>query len=157
MQTLNDIWLRRIEKLKDKTWLGSNPKSGFDFSNGIKPELLYENENWYDLTIQDFRTFLTDIRDEHMLDNISWNNDNIHGRPSVSITPKMIRDQSYFIIDMFYYGVFSVSIYKNRGRIDCIIDLEYGTPISLVQLTEILYRCGLEEMFSKIALTESEE
>jgi len=148
MQTLNDIWVRRLKKLKDETnQQKTNPKTGFDFSNGIKPKLLYENEKHYDSTINDFHEFLNDVRDEHAYSKTTWTRKSDKNKLIISIKPYVIEEQSYFIIEMPECGLYSLSFYKRHTNIDSIVDLEYGTPINLEDLTEILYCCGLEEAF----------
>lgn len=148
MQNLTDIWTRRLKRLENKTWNGSEPKTGFDFSDGIKSDLLYENDNWNDLAIRDLRELLMDIGMDNAYLKEIWTKTRDDDR-TIEISSRVINNQSYFIIELSDYGMYAVSIYKNRGRINCMIDLEYGLPICLEDLTEILYRCGLEDSFEK--------
>lgn len=164
MQTLNDIWTKRALLMKNKTWNGDDPKAGFDFTDGIKPHLQFNSDNWNDLMITDLRHVLDsllygDVSDKlntakatvTMLDGPyylhSLSVTNKDDETDIMIIASRFNDQPQFTIYLPNNGVFSVSWYKNRGRIDSIIDTEYGHPANLEDVTDILVALCLEEPY----------
>ncbi len=158
--TLKRIWTKRgIKHLTQKS-RGSTPESGFDFTKTLTPYDEYSNDNYRDGSIQDFRDILSDLLEGHLSEHLdkdlfevvvrpdSWYNNELIGNiqgDEIKIIASRIHDQAQFTIYLSFYGVFSVSWYKNRGRIDSIINTEYGQPARLVDLTFILIALGLED------------
>lgn len=157
--TLEDIWQRRIRNLQEKTWNGDDPRCGFDFSNGILSHLRYDQKNWNDLTIRDFRQLLAGIPDEITPEGFTFltNGTGVQldtlirteGPNPVRIDVTQIEDQTYCILHAVGIGVYSVSWYKSRGTIDSIVNLEYGAPITLEHLTDLLVAMNLEAPYDK--------
>lgn len=169
MQTLTDIWTKRAKWLENKTWQGDDPKSGFDYSQPIKSYLPYTNDNWNDLSIQDLRRVLTDLTFGDFPEDLSTDHFNIiyentvfnstiltskvipnqpygEGDPKIKIIASRIEEQPQCTI-YTENGVFSVSWYKSRGRIDSFIDTEYGHPATLENITDILVALKLEKPY----------
>ena len=168
MTTLKDIWTKRNARMI-KTWNGADPSAGFNLKSFIEPEsetnpygLTYNTSNWKDLTISDFRELLEDIFFENSTskyfdkDHVKMSRIEttaaflaIYENTKTNITIVATGgDQKYFTI---YVNdqVHSVSWYKFRGRIDSIINTEYGQPINLVDFTYILVALELEDEFDQ--------
>lgn len=170
MQTLTDIWTKRAKWLENKTWRGSDPKSGFDYSQPINAHLPYTNDNWNDLSIEDLRSVLTDLTFNDFPERLSIDHFDITYEDTVFkstiLTSKVIPNQPYGKDDpkikiiasrieeqpqcTIYTknGVFSVSWYKSRGRIDSFINTEYGHPATLENITDILVALKLEKPYA---------
>lgn len=151
---LEKIWNKRIKWLDAKTWNGSDPKCGFDFSNGIQPHITYEKENWNDLMIKDFRALLRNSTEGiipkgfhaiYTTDGVQLTTLKSIQEPAIRIDVTQLEEQTYCILYVAETGVFSVSWYKSRGGIDSIINLEYGSAVTLEELTDILIALRLEE------------
>lgn len=175
MQTLTDIWKKRKEKaiqLRKKAGdsYGSEPYTGFGLENWDGQSTISTattfGDNWSDLSIMDFRLVLDDLLGEILADTLDADKYSISSVPSrhhslsilesqrnatdnpISIISYYGEDQPQFTI--YHNGdAFSVSWYKSRGRIDSIINLEYGHPITLEEFTDILVSLGLEEPYTK--------
>lgn len=171
MQTLQDIWQRRyadaLKYYEENKWNGDKPKYGFCIPtvDDVDPHQLY-GDNWNDLMIKDFRHILTQLSEGQLSNVLSGFDFKVEvqctdhishyilltKRPvenHICITAHRVEDQSYFIIKTDF-GVFSVSWYKHRGRIDSILNLEYGSSITLEELTDILIYLGLEQPYENI-------
>lgn len=175
MQTLSDIWKKRKNtaiQLRKKAGdsYGSEPYTGFgleswDGKSDINPHTKFE-DNWSDLSIMDFRLVLDNLLDGALSDNLDPDKYSVTSVPSrhnylnilesqrnatdnpISIISYYGDDQPQFTI--YHNGdAFSVSWYKSRGRIDSIINLEYGHSITLEEFTDILVSLGLEEPYAK--------
>lgn len=144
MKTLETIWRNRSERMKNKTWNGDDPRAGFDFSKGIREDIRYSSDNWNDLMISDFRSLLNQILDGFDYTDGFWESRN-DPYNKVYITCDVINEQVYFFIKVSSLGAYSVSWYKRRGKIDSIVDLEYGEPMCLADFTLLLWALGLEE------------
>lgn len=148
-KTIKDIWKKRQKWMKNKTWRGDDPKAGFDFSDGIKPYLRYTKDNWNDLMIRDLRELLNDIVFDFEYTEDPWINTKYEDRGQVAITADVVNDQAYMVIKLSGYGMYAISWYKRRGRIDAIIELDYGDGITVTDMTELLYRLGLEDAYAE--------
>lgn len=168
MTTLKDIWAKRNARMV-KTWEGADPSAGFNLKSFIEPEsetnpygITYNTSNWRDLTISDFRELLDDLFHENSSskyfdkDHIKMSRVDttaaflvIYENTKTNITIVASgADQKYFTIYL-NYQVYTVSWYKYRGRIDSIINNEYGQPINLVNFTDILVALELEDDFDE--------
>lgn len=168
-QTLQEIWERR-NTLMVKDWNGDDPKSGFNIESLITPKskvnpygLTYRDSNWRDLSINDFRDLLDDLFYDYSSskyfdkDHIKRSSVNTAGasltiyennKTDITIVATG-SDQKYFTIYL-NDDVITVSWYKNRGRIDAIIDNEYGKPINIVKFTDILVALELENEYEEV-------
>lgn len=160
MSNLHEIWTRRASKLVNYNRGGTPPKSGFDFDQPIAGISPYQSDNYRDLAIIDLREILDDIVHGIHPEQLSyerfslrcgqdmWSNNILLGstpKNPIKIISSYINDQAQFTIYLPQYGVFSISWYKNRGRIDSIINTEYGQPANLEDITMILIALELEE------------
>lgn len=178
-QTLTDIWTKRQTWLENKTWNGDDPKCGFDFSKPIKPFLPYDQKNWNDLTLKDLRRVLDDLVYDDFPELLSpdhftlgygptiFQNNILSSKvdpkqpyaerdPKIMIISSRINDQPQFTI-YTENAVFSISWYKSRGKIDSIIDTEYGNPATLEDITDILVALKLEEPYELDDENEDDE
>ena len=175
MQTLTDIWKKRKEQaiqLRKQAGdsYGSEPYTGFNLEawDGVSPisPLTEYKDNWSDLSIVDFRQILDDLLYGQLSENLDPDKYSIGSVPSrhnnlyilesqrnaadtpISIISYFGEDQPQFTI--YHNGrAYSVSWHKSRGRIDSIIDLEYGQHINLEKFTNILVSLGLETEYKE--------
>ena len=165
MQTLTDIWTKRMALLENKTWNGDDPKSGFDFTLPIEPHIPYRRSHSFaDLSIRDLRSALTDIlsgvipedldQDRFQITDMGihqpfvvFETKNVEEEFPITIIAASVNMQPQFTIHLYDYTTLSVSWYKNRGRIDSIINTEYGQEATLEEVTDILVGLGLEEPY----------
>lgn len=160
--TLKDIWTKRAALMKNKTWNGADPKAGFDFTDGIKPHVEYSSDNWNDLMIRDLRLVLNELLEGELADCLDADKAEVNmlpgpvtlygltvrdsdGDTAIMIVSSWINDQPQFTLYMPDYGTFSISWHKRRGRIDSIINTEYGHAAVLEEVTDILVALGLED------------
>lgn len=172
MTTLKSIWERRKNLLKHKTWDGTDPKSGFDLESWNENSCIAKyKKNFMDLSIRDFRDVLTALQQGEFPETLSTSEFQVqvfttHPFALFALTPKETSKRNITIIANGYAqqaqftiyvdeAVYSVSWYKNRGSIDSIINTEYGQPITLEELTDILVELGLESPYNDID-TESD-
>lgn len=147
MQKLRHIWNKRQDWMNDKTWVGDDPRAGFVFPEDtqLNQYIKYSGDNWNDLMIHDLREFLNSLLDGFEYSDKPWINERHLDRGKVSIQADVIAEQTYVTIKMSDYGMYSASWYKRRGKIDSFLNLEYGESIDLQDVTELLYRLGLED------------
>lgn len=167
-QSIFDIWDRRLKLLENKTWNGDDPRTGWDLQHDKNTNLheFYNRKyssNWSDLTIRDFRNILICLESgvfPNELDETRFTIDNINTSsasdkyPIWKLTDKQCKIdilsissiQKYFMINNIENNcIFSVSWYKDRGSIDCIINCEHGKSITIEEMTDLLVSLGLEE------------
>lgn len=161
MDKIKNMWIKRRNLNNHKTWNGDDPSPAFPYdqleSEPNFNKLIFSKNNWNDIAIADFRNVLTDLlyhnRINEKLDQSKFKIIEHTDLPFVFLKSKTITivasidysiEQSQFTIHIKEMNPISVSWYKNRGRIDSIIDTEYGNPINLNQMTDILIELGLE-------------
>ena len=128
--------LERLEELKER-WLKrakiptdlENAKPAFDYSALERGEIpSFDEDNWNDPAIKDLRAILFELD----FDDILKYND---------LTIQVIRlgdEWRYLFIDRDQEELFVLSQYKCRGKVQAFYNSEYGQPIRLDELDEIL-------------------
>ena len=158
MTTYLELWKRRRELLKNKNWNGDDPRPMFDLSQLETIKHLGEltfTSNWKDLSLQDLREVFEDLvygsYPERLInkdfdfrnEKLGHNYFTILSNKSITCIAKYAGEQKQITIHM-EDEVYSVSWYKNRGAIDSFINCEYGQPITLGEMTDILEALQLE-------------
>lgn len=145
MQNLEDIWTRRSNLIKTTDTTASTPEMGFDFSEGIYEHLRYSNDNHNDPMLQDFREFLHKLVFDFGYTDSFWKNKHYPERGTIAITADVVQGQAHVLIKVSGFGVYAISWYNRRSRLDAFVDLSTGQSITLEDLTHILYILGFEE------------
>lgn len=154
IQTFENIWKRR-QTLAIKKFEITNYKSGFDLSKEINPFLQYSSNNFKDPMITDLREFLEDFlfydKVPESMDIKEFTNlktsIKIASNKNITIVTSNNLAQPQFTIYL-EFSTYSISWYKSRGKIDSILNLEYGTAINLQEITDILIALNLENPYS---------
>lgn len=60
MKTFYEVWTHRILH-GEKDWKGGDPIIGFDWQDGFSPDTEYDQHNWRDTTLKDFRQTLKNL------------------------------------------------------------------------------------------------
>ena len=128
--------LERLEELKER-WLKrakiptslENAKPAFDYYALERGEIpSFDNDNWNDPAIKDLRAILLELD----VDDIIKYDD---------LTIQVIRlgdEWRYLFIDYGQEESFILSQYKTRGKVQAFYNTEYGDPIKLDELDDIL-------------------
>lgn len=124
-EELKERWLKRSKILTDLT----NAEPAFDYSALEQGKIpIFSKDNWNDLAIQDLRAILFELT----VDDVLKYDD---------LTIQVIRlgdEWRYLFIDYEQEELFILSQYKSRGKVQAFYNSEYGQPIRLDELDEIL-------------------
>lgn len=124
-ERLKERWLKRANLHTDMT----NAKPAFDYSALERDEIpSFDKDNWNDRAIQDLREILFELTVDDVL-------------KYEDLTIQVIRlgdEWRYLFIDREQEEMFVLSQYKSRGRVQAFYNSEYGHPIRLDELDEIL-------------------
>lgn len=124
-EELKERWL---ERAKRPTFV-TNAEPAFDYSALERGEIpSFNKDNWNDPAIKDLRAILFELD----FDDILKYND---------LTIQVIRlgdEWRYLFIDRDQEELFVLSQYKCRGKVQAFYNSEYGQPITLDELDDIL-------------------
>lgn len=125
LEELKERWLKRSKSPTDLM----NAKSAFDYSALERGEIpSFDNDNWNDPALNDLRAILYELDVEDVL-------------KYEDLTLMVIYfadERRYLFIDHVQEEMFVLSQYKSRGRVQAFYNSEYGHPIRLDELDEIL-------------------
>lgn len=124
-EELKERWLERAKRLT----IVENAKPAFDYSALERGEIpSFDNDNWNDPALNDLRAILYELDVEDVL-------------KYEDLTLMVIYfadERRYLFIDHVQEEMFVLSQYKSRGRVQAFYNSEYGQPIRLDELDEIL-------------------
>lgn len=124
-EELKERWL---ERSKRPTFV-TNAKPSFDYSALERGEIpIFDSDNWNDPALNDLRAILYELDVEDVL-------------KYEDLTLMVIYfadERRYLFIDHVQEEMFVLSQYKSRGRVQAFYNSEYGQPIRLDELDEIL-------------------
>lgn len=125
LEELKERWLKRSKSPTDLM----NAKSAFDYSALERGEIpSFDNDNWNDPALNDLRAILYELDVEDVLKY-----------EDLTLTVIYFADERrYLFIDHVQEEMFVLSQYKSRGRMQAFYNPEYGHPIRLDELDEIL-------------------
>ena len=125
LEELKERWLKRAKMPTDL----ENAKPAFDYYALERGEIpSFDNNNWNDPAIKDLRAILLELT----VDDVIKYDD---------LTIQVIRlgdEWRYLFIDYEQEESFILSQYKCRGKVQALYNTEYGHPIRLDELDEIL-------------------
>ena len=128
LERLEELKERWLERAKRPTSL-ENAKPAFDYSALERGEIpSFDNDNWNDPALNDLRAILYELDVEDVL-------------KYEDLTLMVIYfadERRYLFIDHVQEEMFVLSQYKSRGRVQAFYNSEYGQPIRLDELDEIL-------------------
>lgn len=135
------IWIPRAKRSYYRQ--GDAPIPAFNYDAFLKqpnhPDITtivkFQPENWSDPALVDLREFLADL------------DFGLHQTKDYTIFHDVTHDQHYYFIssDQFAQN-YLISHYKQRGKIDSMIGAEYGTLMTLEDITALLITLGLETL-----------
>ena len=124
-EELKERWLERAKRLT----IVENAKPAFDYSALERGEIpSFDSDNWDDPALNDLRAILYELDVEDVL-------------KYEDLTLMVIYfadERRYLFIDHVQEEMFVLSQYKSRGRVQAFYNSEYGQPIRLDELDEIL-------------------
>ena len=125
LEELKERWLKRAKTPTDL----ENAKPAFDYSALERGEIpSFDSDNWNDPALNDLRSILYELDIEDVL-------------KYEDLTLMVIYfadERRYLFIDHVQEEMFVLSQYKSRGRVQAFYNSEYGQPIRLDELDEIL-------------------
>lgn len=125
LEELKERWLKRAKRPTDL----ENAKPAFDYSALERLEIpSFDKDNWNDPAIKDLRAILFELTVDDVL-------------KYEDLTLMVIYfadERRYLFIDHVQEEMFVLSQYKSRGRVQAFYNSEYGQPIRLDELDEIL-------------------
>lgn len=125
LEELKECWLKRAKTPTDL----ENAKPAFDYYALERGEIpSFDSDNWNDLALNDLRAILYELDVEDVL-------------KYEDLTLMVIYfadERRYLFIDHVQEEMFVLSQYKSRGRVQAFYNSEYGQPIRLDELDEIL-------------------
>lgn len=124
-EELKERWLERSKR----PTIVENAKPSFDYSALERGEIpSFDSDNWNDQALNDLRAILYELDVEDVL-------------KYEDLTLMVIYfadERRYLFIDHVQEEMFVLSQYKSRGRVQAFYNSEYGQPIRLDELDEIL-------------------
>lgn len=162
MASLKSIWTRRRELLNNKTWNGDDPVPCFKLKDleALKNpgELLFDEANWNDLSIVDFRDLVDDLIHDIKPNLLVKNHFEFYeggrrGRyfftadcpvENFTVVATSLYDQHHVT---FYdeTQAYMLTWYKSRGRLESFVNIDQARPITLAEFTNLLESLGLEK------------
>jgi len=160
MQTFDDIWARRLALIPAQPDPNKGEHQiGWDITRRPEFDTPYNLDNWGDPTIQDLRELIRGWSvciepndpiveiDAEGFNGISHFVKTTGANPFYSTLTTM-HDQHYLTFYLQDIGVYHLSWYKRRGRIETFIDAETGQPVTLENISDILVALELEKPYA---------
>ena len=124
-EELKERWLKRAKTPTDL----ENAKPAFDYSALERGEIpSFDRDNWNDPAIKDLRAILFEL-----------DVDDVIKYDDLKIQVIRLGDEwRYLFIDYEQEESFILSQYKTRGKVQAFYNTEYGYPITLEELDDIL-------------------
>ena len=125
LEELKERWLKRAKTLTDL----ENAKPAFDYSALERGEIpSFDSDNWNDPALNDLRAILYELDVEDVLKY-----------EDLTLMVIYFADEwRYLFIDYEQEESFILSQYKTRGKVQAFYNTEYGYPITLEELDDIL-------------------
>lgn len=145
MSVIKDFWAHKDKKYKNiinNKKVISKSKYCFDYSMiGCQPlsTIKFNSNNWNDYLLMELRDFLDEMKNHGKIETenywiyYNWNND----------------QNNYYFLSKGLLKDIVISIYKNRGRIERMIDVNSGNSINLEDMTQLYLDLGLTDGYNK--------
>ena len=141
-----DFWQNEINEHKNEitSQFKSQIKFCFDYDNATLnniSSISFNKSNWNDYALSKLRKFLDEIK---YSENGSFENE------EYKIIYNFNNDQNnFYFLSKCMESDFIISIYKNRGRIERILNVNNGKPITLDEMTLLYINLDLSNDFNE--------
>lgn len=130
-----NFWQRELNEHKDQitSQFKSQIKFCFDYNKATLDNISnisFDKSNWNDYALSKLREFLDEIKNSK---------DQIFENDMYKVIYNFNNDQNnFYFLSKYMEPDFIISIYKSRGRIERILNVNNGKPITLDEMT-LLY------------------
>lgn len=141
-ENIKNFWQKELNEHKNQitSQFKSQIKFCFDYDkatlNNIS-KIVFDKDNWNDYALSKLRDFLDEVKNSkhQMFENdvykviYNFNND----------------QNNFYFLSKYLQPDFIISIYKNRGRIEHMINVNENKPITLDEMTLLYFNLNLSK------------